>query len=87
MDYLKKHGIMAVFHFIPLHSSPMGQKFGRQVGDLSITEELSGRLLRLPFYFEMTEGEQEYIVKHLKEGLEDIQMGKGNYSVLQAIES
>jgi dTDP-4-amino-4,6-dideoxygalactose transaminase len=62
----------------------MGQKFGGQVGDLSITEELSGRLLRLPFYFEMTEGEQVYIVNKLSEGLKKILTGKGSYSVLQA---
>ena len=85
MAYLKQHGIMAVFHFVPLHSSPMGQKFGGQVGALSITEELSGRLLRLPFYYEMTEGEQVYIVKTLHEGLGKIQMEKGIHSVLQAI--
>lgn len=85
MAHLKQHGIMAVFHFVPLHSSPMGQKFGGQIGDLSITEELSGRLLRLPFYYEMTEGEQVYIVKNLNEGLGKIRMGKGTHSVLQAI--
>lgn len=86
MAHLKQHGIMAVFHFVPLHSSPMGQQFGRQGGNLAVTEELSGRLLRLPFYFEMTEGEQEYIVKFLKEGLEQIAIEKGNYSVLQTIQ-
>jgi len=85
MAYLKHHGIMAVFHFIPLHSSPMGQKFGGQVGELPITEELSGRLLRLPFYFEMTEGEQVFIVNNLNEGLGTIRMKKGSHSVLQAI--
>jgi dTDP-4-amino-4,6-dideoxygalactose transaminase len=85
MAYLKHYGIMAVFHFVPLHSSPMGQKFGGQVGALSITEELSGRLLRLPFYYEMTEGEQVYIVKTLNEGLGEIRVGKGIHSVLQAI--
>jgi len=83
--HLKQHGIMAVFHFVPLHCSPMGQKLGRQFGDLSTTEELSGRLLRLPFYFEMTEGEQVYIVKYLTESLEKIGKGKGAYSVLQTI--
>ncbi len=83
MAHLKQHGIMAVFHFVPLHSSPMGQKFGGQVGDLSITGEISGRLLRLPFYFEMTEGEQVYIVNKLSEGLKKILTGKGSYSVLQ----
>jgi len=86
MAHLKQHGIMAVFHFVPLHSSPMGQKYGGQIGDLSITEELSGRLLRLPFYFEMTEGEQDYIVQCLHEGLKNIQTEQVRCSVLQKIQ-
>jgi len=85
MSHLKQHGIMAVFHFVPLHSSPMGKKIGGQVGDLSVTEELSGRLLRLPFYFEMTEGEQVHIVNNLNEGLKKILIGKKRGSVLQKI--
>jgi dTDP-4-amino-4,6-dideoxygalactose transaminase len=75
MAYLKQQNILAVFHFIPLHSSPMGKKFGYAEGDLPITEQVSGRLLRLPFYYEMTEGEQEYIVKCMTEGIEKV---KGN---------
>ena len=70
MAHLKQHDILAVFHFVPLHSSPMGKKFGYAEGDLPTTEQLSGRLLRLPFYYEMTEKEQEYIVKCITEGLE-----------------
>lgn len=77
MAYLKQHGILAVFHFIPLHSSPMGKKFGYADGNFPITEELSGRLLRLPFYYEMTEEEQVYVVKRITEGLEKVQMKTG----------
>jgi dTDP-4-amino-4,6-dideoxygalactose transaminase len=65
MAYLKQHGIHAVFHYIPLHSSPMGNKFGYCASDLPITEELSGRLLRLPFYSDMTEREQRRVVSSL----------------------
>lgn len=87
MAHLKQHGVMAVFHFVPLHSSPMGQKFGRQVGVLSVTEELSSCLLRLPFYYEMTEDEQLHIVSYLKKGLAKAGIKKTNHSVLQAIRS
>ena len=59
---LKKNGIRAVFHYIPLHTSPMGIKMGYRVGDLPITENLSGRLLRLPMYADLGEKELEYIV-------------------------
>jgi dTDP-4-amino-4,6-dideoxygalactose transaminase len=62
MAYLKQHGISAVFHFIPLHSAPMGQKLGYAEGDLPLTEELSGRLLRLPAFLELTEAEQVKVV-------------------------
>ncbi|HNP59798.1 MAG TPA: dTDP-4-amino-4,6-dideoxygalactose transaminase [Nitrospirales bacterium] len=72
MGYLRQQNILAVFHFVPLHSSPMGQKFGYIEGDFPITEQLSGRLLRLPFYYEMTEKEQEYIIKCITEGLETV---------------
>lgn len=62
MDYLKDRGIHAVFHYVPLHNSPMGLKFGYRDGDLPVTERLSGRLLRLPFYYEITEEEQSRVI-------------------------
>ncbi len=62
MAHLNKHGIHAVFHYVPLHSSPMGKKFGFSEGDLPVTEKLSGCLLRLPMYFEISENEQQRIV-------------------------
>jgi len=65
MASLKQHGIQAVFHYIPLHSSPMGQKFGYREGDLPVTEDLSGRLLRLPLYCDITEEEQVRVVQHI----------------------
>ena len=47
---LKSQGIQAVFHYVPLHSSPMGSKLGRAAGELRNTVELSERLVRLPFW-------------------------------------
>ncbi len=55
--FLKKladRGINAVFHYVPLHSSPAGGKFGRVCGDLSHTDDLSARLVRLPLWVGMT---------------------------------
>lgn len=66
IDKLKNAGIQAVFHYIPLHTSPMGAKFGYGEGDLPITESISGRLLRLPFYTDLTKEEQEFIITTLK---------------------
>lgn len=62
MAHLKRQGILAVFHYVPLHSSPMGQKFGYRDGDLPVTEAASSRLLRLPLYHDMTEEQQGRVV-------------------------
>ena len=53
LDYLKNQGILAVFHYVPLHSSPAGQKYCRVSQRLDVTDDLSVRLLRLPMYYEM----------------------------------
>jgi dTDP-4-amino-4,6-dideoxygalactose transaminase len=87
MAYLKQHDILAVFHYIPLHSSPMGKKFGYAEGDLPITEQLSGQLLRLPFYYEMTEEEQVFIVKRITEGLGKVQKKNGGHAGLRFVKN
>jgi len=55
MAALKEAGFMAVFHYVPLHSSPAGIKYGRVNGKLSVTEDLSERLLRLPLWPDMAD--------------------------------
>lgn len=62
MDYLKAQGISAVFHYSPLHSSPMGLGMGYKEGDLPVTEKLSDRLLRLPLFSQMTHEEVVRVV-------------------------
>ena len=52
---LREQGILAVFHYIPLHSSPAGRKFGRFHGEDLYTTRASERLLRLPMYYSLTE--------------------------------
>ncbi len=50
IDILKSRDIRSVFHYIPLHSSPMGQRVARTVGSMAVTDNVSGRLLRLPLW-------------------------------------
>jgi len=60
--FLKERGISAVFHYVPLHSSRAGQKFGRFSGSDRYTTKESERLLRLPMYYKLKEEEIGYIV-------------------------
>ena len=53
--HLKARGIHSVFHYVPLHSSPAGRKFGRAAGPMTVTDGVSERLLRLPLYYDLTE--------------------------------
>jgi len=65
--HLKERGIQAVFHYLPLHLSPMGEKYGGRAGDCPVTERVSDQLLRLPFYTNMTDDEQKIVIAALKE--------------------
>jgi dTDP-4-amino-4,6-dideoxygalactose transaminase len=59
---LREKGIMAVFHYVPLHLSGMGRCFGGKQGDCPITEAISARLLRLPFYHGLTRTDQNEVI-------------------------
>lgn len=61
---LRTHGIHSVFHYVPLHNSPMGLKHGVTT-KLPVTEDLSSRVLRLPCYYELTTDEIDKVVDHL----------------------
>jgi dTDP-4-amino-4,6-dideoxygalactose transaminase len=63
--FLRGLGISTAFHFVPLHTSPMGRSFGQGRGDLPITEGLSRRLLRLPFFPDMSEEQQAIVSEQL----------------------
>jgi dTDP-4-amino-4,6-dideoxygalactose transaminase len=65
--HLKTRGILSVFHYLPLHLSDMGRRFGGREGDCPVTEDVSDRLLRLPFYNELTEQDQARVVTAIKE--------------------
>ncbi len=61
--HLREHGIDSVFHYLPLHLSDMGRRLGGKPGDCPVTEDLSDRLLRLPFYNSLTESELADVVE------------------------
>lgn len=63
ISYLKERGIMAVFHYIPLHSSRAGQRFGRFFGEDRYTTRESERLIRLPLYYDIRPEDRERVVE------------------------
>jgi dTDP-4-amino-4,6-dideoxygalactose transaminase len=67
IEHLKDRGILSVFHYVPLHCSPMGRRFGGRVGDCPVTESISDRLLRLPFYNDLTEDVQSEVIRAIRE--------------------
>jgi dTDP-4-amino-4,6-dideoxygalactose transaminase len=64
--HLKTRNILSVFHYLPLHLSEMGKRFGGQPGDCPVTESVSDRLVRLPFYNTLPEPEQARVVEALR---------------------
>jgi dTDP-4-amino-4,6-dideoxygalactose transaminase len=68
---MRAAGILCVFHYLPLHLSPVGERFGYRQGDLPVTESLSARLVRLPLFFQMTDAEAETVVDTLLQVLRE----------------
>lgn len=64
--HLKAQGISSVFHYLPLHLSQMGRRFGGKEGNCPVTESVSDRLLRLPFFNSFTETEQAQVVSAIQ---------------------
>lgn len=60
---LRDKGIYSVFHYLPLHLSDMGRKFGGKEGDCPVTEEISDQLVRLPLFYNLTGSEQDFIIE------------------------
>ncbi len=63
--FLREKGIYAVFHYVPLHTSPAGKRYGRVCGKMSVTEDCSEKLLRLPLYYEMTDYDISCVVDNI----------------------
>jgi dTDP-4-amino-4,6-dideoxygalactose transaminase len=62
IDHLKSRGILSVFHYLPLHLSEMGKRNGGKPGQCPVCEDVSDRLLRLPFYNSLSEAEQNDVI-------------------------
>jgi dTDP-4-amino-4,6-dideoxygalactose transaminase len=63
IGHLRKRGVYAVFHYLPLHLSDMGRRFGGKLGDCPVTELVSEQLVRLPLHNLLTGAEQEEVVE------------------------
>jgi dTDP-4-amino-4,6-dideoxygalactose transaminase len=66
---LNARGVNAVFHYVPLHSAPAGRRYGRTVGELPVTDDVAGRLIRLPLWAEMTTDDVKFVVTAVGEVL------------------
>lgn len=62
LAHMRQRGILAIFHYLPLHASEMGRRLGGRPGDCPVTEDVSRRLVRLPFYTNITPDEQDAVV-------------------------
>jgi dTDP-4-amino-4,6-dideoxygalactose transaminase len=69
LERLRDAGVGAVFHYVPLHSSPAGRTLGRAHGDLPVTVDIAARLIRLPLWIGLSESEQLRVVSALREAL------------------
>ncbi len=67
INHLRGLGIYSVFHYLPLHVSEMGKKFGGKPGDCPVTERVSDQLIRLPFHNGLTSSEQEMVIEAIRE--------------------
>ncbi len=67
IEHLRALGIYAVFHYLPLNLSPMGQRTGGREGDCPVTESVADRLLRLPFYNDLSESDQHAVIESILE--------------------
>lgn len=65
--HLKSQGIAGVFHYLPLHLSKMGVRFGGTAGDCPVTEDVSDRLVRLPFYTDLSPSDQDNVIEAVAE--------------------
>ena len=62
IGHLKAHGILAVFHYTPLNVSQMGREHGGGAGDCPVAEDVSNRIVRLPFFNDLAERDQRDVI-------------------------
>jgi len=69
LEYMNKKGVNAISHYVPLHSSPAGKKYGRVSGGMKVTNQNANSLIRLPLWVGMTDGEINEVVNVFKSSL------------------
>jgi len=69
LTVLEKNGVKAIFHYVPLHSSPAGLRYTRTYGSLANTDDLSARIVRLPLWYGMSEQDVEYVIATVKSAI------------------
>jgi dTDP-4-amino-4,6-dideoxygalactose transaminase len=69
LSRMNEAGVNAVFHYVPLHSSPAGRKYGRVCGTMRVTDDVSARLIRLPLWADLSEAEADYVCETLLQTL------------------
>ncbi len=69
LETFKQNGIWAVFHYVPLHNSPAGQRYGRFQAPLTVTESIANRLIRLPLWVGLTPAQQTHVIEVLHQAL------------------
>lgn len=69
LSAMKRNGIYSVFHYVPLHSSPAGQRYGRVHGEMMTTDSQSERLVRLPLWVGLTPEQQDRVVRELGDAI------------------
>ncbi len=67
IKYLREQGILAVFHYVPLHTSEAGKRFSKVSGNLQITENIADRLIRLPLFYDLTQEQIQKIIRSVQQ--------------------
>lgn len=67
IERLKERGVQTAFHYLPLHLSEMGRRYGGKEGDCPVTERVADRLLRLPFFFSLSPLDQQTVIREVKD--------------------
>lgn len=71
IEYLKNNDILSVFHYIPLHSAPAGQKYGKTATDMAVTNKIADTLVRLPMYFDLSDSDIGFVLNTIQRFFKD----------------
>lgn len=81
IEALAAEHVHAVFHYVPLHSSPAGRRFGRAHGELAVTDDVSSRIVRLPLWYGLSDAEVEHVSESVVRAVTAVSRGVGRSAV------